>query len=263
MPFLRVVRDKRGYETTYLMHWYREGAKQRSRILYMFRTPGGVRVGRDPFDLEVRREIESQYPDITFEWEIVKENQQVVEPLEQRRRRPRREEGEAIAPPPPVPVAEPVAQPATPPRPPIPSAIEGTTADEQIAFLAIWYPIVRERIQSRGPDPARLDALLTLAERLNPTDWTDADRIASGLQQAAETLDRLSHVLGRRRRRSRRKAGGARPGDAPSSGTEVVVGDEATAGDETAADDETTDVSDAADAAESGDDIDSFDPRQS
>ena len=47
MPFLRVIRDKRGYETTYLMHWCREGARQRSRILYMFRTPGGIRVGRE------------------------------------------------------------------------------------------------------------------------------------------------------------------------------------------------------------------------
>ena len=46
MPFLRVIRDKRGYETTYLMHLYREGHRQRSRILYVFRSPGGVRVGR-------------------------------------------------------------------------------------------------------------------------------------------------------------------------------------------------------------------------
>ena len=29
MPFLRVIRDKRGYETTYLMHLYREGHRQR------------------------------------------------------------------------------------------------------------------------------------------------------------------------------------------------------------------------------------------
>jgi hypothetical protein len=204
VPFLRVVRDKRGYETTYLMHWYREGARQRSRILYMFRTPGGVRVGRDPFDPQVRREIEANYPDIAFEWDIVRENQQVVEPLEQqRRRRPRREEGEATAPAAPV-IAEAVAQPAAPPRPPIPSIIDGTTADEQIAFLVSWYPIVRDRIQSRAFDPSRLETLLAMAERLNPADWTDADRIATGLQQAAESLERLSHLLSRRRRRSRR-----------------------------------------------------------
>jgi hypothetical protein len=248
VPFLRVVRDKRGYETTYLMHWYREGARQRSRILYMFRTPGGVRVGRDPFDLQVRREIEANYPDIAFEWDVVRENQQVVEPLEQqRRRRPRREEGEAPAPAAPV-IAEAVTPPAAPPRPPIPSIIDGTTADEQIAFLASWYPIVRDRIQSRAFDPSRLETLLAMAERLNPADWTDADHIATGLQQAAESLERLSHLLSRRRRRSRRK--GARPGDATAQAEDAAVGEE------------TVDEVDAGDGAESGDDIDPLDPSE-
>jgi len=248
VPFLRVVRDKRGYETTYLMHWYREGARQRSRILYMFRTPGGVRVGRDPFDLQVRREIEANYPEIAFDWDVVRENQQVVEPLEQqRRRRPRREEGEVTAPAAPV-IPEVVAQPAAPPRPPIPSIIDGTTADEQIAFLASWYPIVRDRIQSRAFDPSRLETLLAMAERLNPADWTDADRIATGLQQAAESLERLSHLLSRRRRRSRRK--GARPGDATAQAEESAVGEE------------TVDEADAGDVAESSDDIDPLDPSE-
>lgn len=244
MPFLRVVRDKRGYETTYLMHWYREGPRQRSRILYMFRTPGGVRVGRDPFDLQVRREIEAQYPHIAFEWEVVRENQQVVEPLEQRRRRPRREEGEVTPLAAPVPV-EAVAQPAPPARPPIPSTIDGTTADEQIAFLVSWYPIVRERIQSRAFEPARLDTLLAMAERLNPADWTDADRIATGLQQAAESLERLSHLLSRRRRRSRRK--GQRSGDATGQTEEGAAGEE------------TLDEGDAGEAADGSDDLDPLD----
>lgn len=251
MPFLRVVRDKRGYETTYLMHWYREGPRQRSRILYMFRTPGGVRVGRDPFDPHVRRELEAQYPDIAFEWDVVRENQQVVEPLEQQhRRRARREDADVIAPPAPAPAPEPAAPAAAPPpRPPIPSTIEGATADEQIAFLVSWYPLVRERVQLRTPDPARLEALLALAERLNPADWTDADRIATGLQQAAESLERLSHLLSRRRRRSRRK--GARLDDGPSPGVDAAAGDE------------TSDATEAADAAESNDDTDSFEPPES
>jgi len=248
VPFLRVVRDKRGYETTYLMHWYREGPRQRSRILYMFRTPAGVRVGRDPFDQQVRREIEAQYPDIAFEWDIVRENQQVVEPLEQqRRRRTRRDEADAVAPPPPAPAAEPVAQVVIAPRPPIPSSIEGATADEQIAFLSTWYSIVRERIQSRPLDPVRLEALLTLAERLNPTDWTDADRIATGLQQAAEALERLSHLLARRRRRSRRKS--ARVGDSASSADEPPG-------------DDTSNVLDQADATEPSEDVDPPEPHQ-
>lgn len=216
MPFLRVVRDKRGYETTYLMHWYREGNRPRSRILYVFRTPGGVRVGRDPFDPDVLRQIEAQHPDIQFDWAVVRENQQVIEAsTEPRRRRQRRDgDGEVPASVPVPEAAPPASTPAAasaPSPPPIPSAIQGATPDEQIAFLAEWYPVIRERVTARTSDPVRLEALLALVERLNPTSWTDADQMTTGLQHAADALERLSHVLAKRRRRSRRKARGAPP----------------------------------------------------
>ena len=206
MPFLRVIRDKRGYETTYLMHWYREGNRQRSRILYVFRTPAGVRVGRHPLEPDVLREIEAIHPGITFDWNVVRDNQQVVEPLiEQRRRRPKPEDGQA-APPEAAAVAAPVQRPETAPRrPPIPAAIEGETPDEQIAFLAKWYPVIHERIPRRISDPARQDALLALAARLNPAAWTDADQITTGLQQASEALERLSRVFAKRRRRAKKR----------------------------------------------------------
>lgn len=221
MPFLRIVRDKRGYETTYLMHWYREGNRQRSRILYVFRTPGGVRVGRDAMEPEVLRTIEAQYPDIEFDWKTVVANQQVVEPVvdlrRPRKRRRSEEEGDtssaaASAPPAaPAPVRAEPAPAAPQSRPPIPSAMQGTTPDEQIAFLTTLYPSVRERIPHRTTDPARQEALLALAERLNPAAWTDADQIAAGLVQAAEALERLSHVFSKRRRRSRRSKGSTAP----------------------------------------------------
>jgi hypothetical protein len=217
VPFLRVIRDKRGYETTYLLHWYREGGRQHSRILYVFRTPGGVRVGRTPLEADVLREIERQHPEIEFDWTVVRENQQIVEPaVEQRRRRPKREEVEARQPS--APAAPPPASEAAPPaRPPIPSKIEGATPDEQLAFLAHWYPIVRDRVPRRTSDPARAEALAALAERLNPGAWTDADQITTGLQQASEALERLSRVYARRRRRTRRRAepGAATPESQP------------------------------------------------
>jgi hypothetical protein len=207
VPFLRVIRDKRGYETTYLMHWYREGNRQRSRILYVFRSPGGVRVGRNPLEPEVLRQIERQHPDIQVDWKAVVDNQQVVEPPSDQRRPRRREAPSApaakAAEPAPAASAVPPQQ-QQPPRPAVPSAIEGTTAEEQIAFLTIWYPRLRERVPKRTGDPARQEALLGLAERLNPANWIDADQIAAGLQQAGEALERLSHVFARRRRRSRR-----------------------------------------------------------
>ena len=221
MPFLRVIRDKRGYETTYLMHWYREGNRQRSRILYVFRTPGGVRVGRNALEPEVLRQIEANYPDIAFDWNVVRENQQVIESsVEPRRRRPRRDEmppatmTEPAAPSPaPVQVAPPPAR-----HPAIPSAIQGTTPDEQIAFLNQWYPEVRDRIPGRTTDPARQEVLRALAERLNPAMWSDADQITTGLQQAAQAIERLSHVFARRRRRARKRPADAR---VPQSTTPV------------------------------------------
>jgi hypothetical protein len=89
---------------------------------------------------------------------------------------------------------------------PVPAAIAGTTPDEQIAFLAEWYGTLRERIDARISDPVRRVTLHALAERLNPTAWTDADQITTGLQQAAEALERLSHVFASRRRRGRRRS---------------------------------------------------------
>jgi hypothetical protein len=97
------------------------------------------------------------------------------------------------------------------PRPSIPTSLQGATPDEQIAFLNQWYPIVRERIPQRTSDPARLEALTTLAERLNPAAWTDADQIAEGLLRAAEALERLSRVFSRRRRRRRTPKAPAEP----------------------------------------------------
>ncbi|HEY1308117.1 MAG TPA: hypothetical protein VGF24_31405 [Vicinamibacterales bacterium] len=219
MPFLRVIRDKRGYETTYLMHIYRDGARQRTKILYVFRTPGGVRVGRDPLEPEVQRQIEAQYPDIPFNWSAVRDSQQVIETaVEPRRRRQKREdEAPADAATAPPPVSQPApAREAPPPRLVIPSAIEGTTPDEQIAFLGQWHPIIRERIAKRTSDPMRLEALTALADRLNPSAWTDADQITTGLEEAAEALERLSRVLSKRRRR-RRRPGEARPAESGSA----------------------------------------------
>jgi len=165
----------------------------------------------------VQRQIEVQYPDIAFNWSAVRETQQIIETAaEPRRRRPRRdEEGSFAEPaaavlPPPAPAKEPEL-----PRVAIPATIEGATPDEQISFLSHWYPIVRERIARRTLDPARLEALTALADRLNPSAWTDADQITSGLQTAAEALERLSRIFAKRRRRARRRSGDAR---AESSG---------------------------------------------
>jgi hypothetical protein len=72
MAFLRFNRDKRGYEHFYLVEptTNRRG-KIKPRVLYWFRTPPGVRVGREPFDEGVRRALEAQNPGVTFDWRSI------------------------------------------------------------------------------------------------------------------------------------------------------------------------------------------------
>jgi hypothetical protein len=213
VPFLRVIRDKRGYETTYLMHWFRENNRQQSRVLYVFRTPGGVRVGREPLEQETLREIEARHPGIEFDWAAVLDNRQIVDSATPEQRRPprkRRRDEEAVAAQPPPAAAPKPAPPAPAPAAPrfvVPSKIEGDTREAQVAFLAHWYEVVYEQIEQRANEPARREALLVLAAQLNPGEWTDEDQVTAGLQQASEALERLSHVFAKRRRRSRRKKG--------------------------------------------------------
>ena len=184
------------------MHWHRDGSRQRSRILYVFRTPGGVRVGRESLDPNVLRQIEAQHPDIAFDWKSVLANQQVVESVPESRRPRKRKRTEEDTEPSAAPVPKPEA-PAAAPQPSIPISLQGATPDEQIAFLIRWHPIIRERVAQRTSDPARREALMALVDRLDPAAWTDADQIAEGLSRAADSLERLSRVLSRRRRKRR------------------------------------------------------------
>ena len=72
MAFLRFSRDKRGYENIYLVETQnRRGKPPRQRVLYWYRTPPGIRVGRPPFDEEARRRIEAQNPGVVFDWPTI------------------------------------------------------------------------------------------------------------------------------------------------------------------------------------------------
>ena len=66
MPFVRFARDRRGYEHVYLVDVSKD--RVRSRVLYWFRTPPGVKVGRNPFDPDTQRSLERQNPGVTFDW---------------------------------------------------------------------------------------------------------------------------------------------------------------------------------------------------
>jgi hypothetical protein len=98
MPFLRFSRDKRGYENFYLVQptTNRRG-KVRARILYFYRTPPDVRVGREPFDPAVRRALETQNPDVAFDWRQILETPIPSAETERWRERRRQERAERAA----------------------------------------------------------------------------------------------------------------------------------------------------------------------
>src|SRR5262245_9512945 len=44
-----------------------------ARILHWYRTPPGVKVGRQPFDAATQKALEAQYPGIVFDWRRIAE----------------------------------------------------------------------------------------------------------------------------------------------------------------------------------------------
>ena len=217
MPFLRVLRDKRGHETTYLMHLFRDGGRSRSRVLYMFHSPQGLQVGGRPLDPGTRAELSRLYPDVAFDWRDLVAHQQVVdvgEPFRPRKRRKASgEDGEPAS-------AEDTAPseveeagtsaddeesaPGAPAATALPASIGGTTPEEQIAWLTEWHPRVRDLIPQRFHDEVRRQALGAVASRLDPSGWGDEQARHDGLQAAAEAWGRLARVFVRRRRGRRR-----------------------------------------------------------
>jgi hypothetical protein len=70
VPYLKFSRDKRGYEHFSIIEpgVVRRGKPSRPRLLFWFRSPPQVKVGRLPFTDEVRRAIEEQNPNVRFDW---------------------------------------------------------------------------------------------------------------------------------------------------------------------------------------------------
>jgi hypothetical protein len=69
VPFLRLTRDRRGFENTFLLHADRPG--ERPRLLYWYRTAPGIVLGRSPLDEDAIRTIEEQHPEIDFDWPAI------------------------------------------------------------------------------------------------------------------------------------------------------------------------------------------------
>lgn len=222
------------------MHAFREHGKSHPRILYWFRTPPSVRVGRAALDEDAIRSIEESNPGLAFDWTRMLKAAPAAEPAPPERRRDRRGSQRAGRPreraagarvaaaeaPPPAPPAlaeetvawageegvraaeaDEVGEPPVEPPPPAVHRVEERIGREGLDRLRARHAELLARITECITDPVRLDELRTQAERLNPDTWVTDAEAQQGIANFDAAYEALRARLGRRRRRRR---GGAR-----------------------------------------------------
>ncbi|MDP6373089.1 MAG: hypothetical protein QF634_11320 [Vicinamibacterales bacterium] len=174
MPFLRFARDSRGYVSTFLVHTVGSGRSSRSQLLYWFRSPPNVQVGRPALDDATIASIEAAYPEIAFDWPDLLS--QRPPPAEAERWANRRR------------------------RPSVPASKE---AASRRAARAAAEAAVREEAKAAEPAVAEAEP----AVRAQP-DGTTASDEGAAMADAPSADTKVSPEPRKRRRRSRR--GGAR-----------------------------------------------------
>jgi hypothetical protein len=210
------------------MHAYRPAqGPHHTRILYIFRSPAGSRIGRDPLDNEVQEALEHTHPDLTFDWQAL-----LRESAEPARGRPaaRYEPPERAARPP---SARPQPRPSVPERPPAPAAepavvveddsvLGQTLGAQHAARLRARYGDVLQRIARRSRSPEERDRLVERARRLNPDDWPGEAEVRTAVVTVeAEWLAIVADLPARRRGRrgGRRRGQGRGVGASDAPGT--------------------------------------------
>ena len=116
MPYLRFFRDKRGYENTYVFHGSAVDGRSRPRLLYWFRTPPNVKVGRLSLDPAAIRAVEANNPEVRFDWNKMLKVRGTPKPGQRETGQTRARRGRRPAPKASVPAPEPEA-PAVSPAP--------------------------------------------------------------------------------------------------------------------------------------------------
>ena len=235
MPYLRFARDKRGYENTYVLHTFRRDGRFHPRLLYWFRTPPSVKVGRVSLDADAIRAIEESNPDLSFDWaKMLKVRGRSTKPLKvQGRRKTASEISSPVESPPPVVAAE--APPVEAVREEMmpqeavstelaPPDVDGgedegeaewqhpvvtLMGDEALARIRARYAEIQVRIAEKFGSPAVGEKIRARAEALNPDRWATIEEAVRSIETFEAEAEAIRGVLGRRRRRSRR--GGERP----------------------------------------------------
>jgi hypothetical protein len=219
VPFLRLTRDRRGFENTFLMHVDRPG--DRPRLLYWYRTAPGILLGRPPLDEDAIRTIEEQHPDIEFDWPAIlalsevmtREEEAPARPQKQGKRKRDRDRGEEAVVAPEAAAAEPVEtasagidheegddQEAEEEAPRhverhVSGLLEELVGREIATRLRARYSEIQARIHEQPVESARRDAWMARAERLNPDLWLTPDAILEGVRSADALFDQLRSEL--------------------------------------------------------------------
>jgi hypothetical protein len=177
----------------------RRRGKSRSRILYWFRTPPGVRIGRSALDEDAIRLIEEHNPDVEFDWtRILKMQDAPVEaraPQAERRNRPRpRDDQPREAAPRPVP--------NPPEAPPIPDSVDTEMATD-VASQMLPEPQVEPPDSSESPEADIVEQFLAeprvevTATRSQPGDAISAVESRLGSEGLYRLRARYSEVMAR------------------------------------------------------------------
>jgi hypothetical protein len=218
VPFIRHTRDKRGYDTTYVMHQYRPvQGPQRTRVLYLFRSPAHVKIGRQPLDEEIREALEHTHPDVSFDWITLGRESAVVRSEEPRERGPRGQQRPPRPSSPPPPIQPVVADDH--------SLLGRVAGAERASKLRAAYLDVLQRIGRRSRTPEERDRLTARIQRLNPDEWPDEATVRAQLDTAPQEWAAIAAELPARRRgrrggRHRERLDSATPAAASDADTD-------------------------------------------
>ena len=228
MPFLRLTRDRRGFENTFLMHADRPG--DRPRLLYWYRTAPGIVQGRSPLDEDAIRTIEEQHPDIDFDWPAIlalaevmtPEDEAPARPPQQQQRQAKRQRGRDQRPPAAAAreqsgelqrddrveesadavassssdevVAE-IESPVVEIPAPRNLLVEELAGREIGSRLRARYAEIIARIQDLDVDGSVKDAWFKRAEAIDPETWMTPEQVLEGVRNADAQYDKLRSEL--------------------------------------------------------------------
>ena len=227
MPFLRLTRDRRGFENTFLLHADHPGAK--ARLLYWYRTAPGIVQGRPALDEDAIRTIEENHPDIEFDWPAILALSEVMTPEEEApaprpqqqqqsasARRNKKNRGlrrddraepsrgavadsvEEVEEEPAEPISEPDSlEPLEPVEPLEPAEPRRGLVDElagrEIArALRARYAEIKSKIDQIDGDR---DAWLARAEAINPDAWDTPEAVLHGVSNAGAAYEKLKKEI--------------------------------------------------------------------